>query len=330
VSSTRTEQYHSREPAGKFAVVVPVGPGQREAERVLDLIDSLEAFEAGNYDFILVDDQQGPSRFLNAIPDALQGRYTEIKNPRRGKGGGWAAGCAVAVLAGVSELIGRSVRFDFVLKLDTDALVIGPFSQKVAECFRQYPHVGMIGSIRDPNVLEPEGERMKPLAGAIDKLLKQVTVWRATPAGGLTVQVAFWGHYRTIRDTIRHAIMNGFRIGEHCYGGGYALSPECVRAFAQAGLLTDPRIWLPTPLVEDVIVSMCTKSVGFHLMDLSDANQPFAVRYRGLPATPEKLVEQAHSVIHSVKDFEDLKEAEIRNYFRQLRPNPCSSTAKAS
>jgi hypothetical protein len=160
---------------------------------------------------------------------------------------------------------------------------------------------------------------MKPLAGAIDKLLKQVTVWRATPAGGAAVQIAFWGHYKTIRDTIRHAIMNGFRIGEHCYGGGYALSWSCVKAFVKAGLLADPRIWLPTPLVEGIIVSMCTKAVDFHLKDLSGIDEPFAVRYRGLPAPAEKLVEEGHSVIHSVKDFEDLNETALRSYFRQLR-----------
>jgi hypothetical protein len=322
VSSTRTEEDLSRERTGKFALVVAVGPDQKEPERVLDLIDSLEAFEAGNYDFILVDDQQGPSRFADAIPATLRLRYTEIKNPRRGKGEGWAAGCTVAILAGMSELIRRGMRFDFVLKLDTDALIIGPFSQKVTDCFRQHPHVGMLGSIRQANGTEPEGERIKPLAGAIDKLLKQVTIWRATPVGGPAVQMALWGNYRTIRDTIRNALMNGFRIGEHCYGGGYALSRECVKAFAKAGLLANPRIWLPTPLVEDLTISMCTKAVDFHLKDMSGEAQPFAVRYRGLPAAPEKLVEDGRSVIHSVKDFEDLKEVELRAYFRRLRKQP--------
>jgi hypothetical protein len=38
-----------------------------------------------------------------------------------------------------------------------------------------------------------------------------------------------------------------------------------------------------------------------------------------LPAAPEKLVEEGHSVIHSVKDFEDLNEGALRSYFRQLR-----------
>jgi hypothetical protein len=322
VSSTRIVDNVNRESSGKFAVVVAVGPDKREVERIRDLLDSLEAYEAGNYDFVLVDDDQGPSRFTEIIPADLRNRYIEIKNPRRGKGGGWAAGCAVGVLAGIGELMRRGRQFEFVLKLDTDTLVIRPFSRKVVDCFRQYPHVGMAGSVRDPNVLDREGERMKPLAGAIDKLLKQVTLWRATPAGGAAVQIALWGKYRTIRDTIRHAFMNGFRVGEHCYGGGYALSWNCVKAFAKAGLLADPRIWLPTPLVEDVIISMCTKSVDFHLMDLGGAHQTFAVRYRGLPAPPEELVEQAYSVIHSVKDFENLREAEIRAYFRQLRRQP--------
>jgi hypothetical protein len=319
VSSTRTVEPVSREPRRQFAVVAAVGPNDREVERVRDLFDSLETYEANHYDFVLVDDDQGSSRFAQVIPDYLRDRYIEIKNPRCGKGGGWAAGCAVGVLAGINELVRRGRDFDFVLKVDTDTLIIGPFAQKVIDCFREFPHVGMAGSVRDANNLDREGERIKPLAGAIDKLLKQVTVWRATPAGGLAIQIAFWGHYKTIRDTIRHAIMNGFRIGEHCYGGGYALSWSCVKAFAKAGLLADPRIWLATPLVEDMIVSMCTKAVDFHLKDLSGIDEPFAVRYRGLPAPAEKLVEEGHSVIHSVKDFEDLNESALRSYFRQLR-----------
>jgi hypothetical protein len=147
VSSTRTEEDLSRGRTGKFAVVVAVGPDQKEPERVLDLIDSLEAFEAGSYDFILVDDQQ-------------------------------------------------------------------------------------------------------------------------------------------------------------------------------AGLLANPRIWLPTPLVEDLTISICTKAVDFRLKDMSGEAQAFAVRYRGLPAAPEKLNEDGRSVIHSVKDFEDLEEVELRAYFRRLRKQP--------
>jgi len=309
----------SRQPRRQFAVIAAVGPNEREVERVRDLFDSLETYEANNYDFVLVDDEQRSSRFAQVIPDYLQDRYIELKNPRRGEGGGWAAGCAVGVLAGISELLGRETDYEFVLKVDTDTLIIGHFAQKIIDCLHEFPHVGMVGSVRDADNLDREGERMKPLAGAIDKLLKQVTVWRATPAGGLAIQIAFWGHYRTIRDTIRYAIMNGFRIGEHCYGGGYALSWNCVKAFAKAGLLANPRIWLPTPLVEDVIISMCTKSVDLHLKDLGGIDQPFAVRYRGLPAAPEKLVEEGHSVIHSVKDFEDLNEGALRSYFRQLR-----------
>jgi hypothetical protein len=56
-------------------VVAAVGPNDREVERVRDLFDSLEAYEANNYDFVLVDDEQGSSRFAQVVPDFLRSRY---------------------------------------------------------------------------------------------------------------------------------------------------------------------------------------------------------------------------------------------------------------
>lgn len=306
----------------RFAVVSPVGPGDREVNRVRDLFDSLEAFEPGNYHFVLVDDDQGASRFTNIVPKCLRDRYIEIKNPRRGQGGGWAAGCAVAVFAGLDELLRRRIPFNFALKLDTDALVIGPFAEKISAQFAAFSRIGMIGTVRDPNLGEQPLEFVKPLGRIVDKLLKQFTVWRRTPlGGGPAVQIALWGRYRLMRDTIREAFINGFRVGEHCYGGGYALSRPCVEALAARGLLGRPRVWLSTPLVEDFLISLCVKSVDFGLKDLSGKGEPFAVRYLGLPDTPENLLAGGHSIIHSVKDCEAqaLKEAELRSFFRQIR-----------
>lgn len=296
-----------------------MGPGEREVERVRDLVESLETFEGGNYHLVLVDDQPGPARFNRAVPDTVRDRFTEIKNPRNGRGSGWAAGCAVAVLAGLHELTKRALPFEFAVKLDTDALVIRPFSQALSRQFASHPEVGMIGTIRDPSLPERGDETVRPLGRALDKLLKQFTVWRATKCGGVTVQIAFWGRFRLIRDTIRHAFINGFRVGEHCYGGGYALSHACVRALHARSLLARPCVWLPTPLVEDMIVSMCVKSVDLALQDGSGREEPFAIRFRGLPDRPENLLARGHSIIHSVKDFGDLKEADVRAYFRRRR-----------
>ena len=39
-----------------FGIVVPVGPGPQEINRVRDLLDSLETYEPGNFHLVLVDD----------------------------------------------------------------------------------------------------------------------------------------------------------------------------------------------------------------------------------------------------------------------------------
>ncbi|MBW0000204.1 MAG: hypothetical protein JO015_13970 [Verrucomicrobia bacterium] len=321
MTAATTNPSSRQEPGSRFAVVSAVGPSDREVDRVQDLFDSLEAFEPGNYHFVLIDDSPGTSRFTNIVPKCLRDRYIEIKNPRRGQGCGWAAGCAVAVLAGLNELLRRRIAFTFALKLDTDALVIRPFAEKISRQFAAVSRIGMIGTVRNPELGDQAREAVKPMGRVLDKLSKQFTVWRRTPLGRPAVQIALWGRYRLIRDTIREAFINGFRVGEHCYGGGYALSRPCIEAFAARGLLARPRIWLRTPLVEDLLISLCVKSVDFDLKDLSGKDEPFAIRYLGLPDTPENLVTRGHSIIHSVKDCEAqaLTEAELRSFFRDLR-----------
>jgi hypothetical protein len=44
-----------------------------------------------------------------------------------------------------------------------------------------------------------------------------------------------------------------------------------------------------------------------------------SVQFKGLCATPGKLVEQGYAIIHSVKDFADQREADIREFFRGRR-----------
>jgi hypothetical protein len=191
-----------QEGAIRFGVITPVGSDPIEAKRLEDLIDSLEHYEVGRYLFVMVNDGLDPSSFRDRLRSSLGDRFIEIENPRRGRGNGWAGGGSAAVLAGLKLL--AELGLEFVLKIDTDALVIGPFSEKVGAIFESNPRIGMIGNVSGGRELCEDGlEHLRQLGRGIDKLMRRLTIWRKTPVGGPRLQVGFFGGSRVIRDTLR-------------------------------------------------------------------------------------------------------------------------------
>jgi hypothetical protein len=120
--------------------------------------------------------------------------------------------------------------------------------------------------------------------------------------------------------------LNGYRLAEHCSGGGFAVSASCVRAMRDAGLFEDPTIWLRTPLGDDTVVALCAASVEFGIQSFEGKGDPFACKHVGLPDTPERLAEAGYSIIHSVKDHGNQREEVTRTYFQQRRLNFSSDT----
>jgi hypothetical protein len=61
------------------------------------------------------------------------------------------------------------------------------------------------------------------------------------------------------------------------------------------------------------------KSVGMELSDFATGSYPMALRWRGLPCSPEELLARGKKVIHSTKFYKDMKEEDIRAFFRKSR-----------
>jgi hypothetical protein len=299
---------------GRFAVILPIGPSPEEIVRARDLLDSLQAFEAGNYTLVLVDDHVGGRNLGQEVASNAGLPCVVIMNPRRGRGDGWGSGAAAGTLAAL-QAAAQLPDHDFVVKLDTDSLVIGTFSKRVADEFRRQPELGIMGAYQ----FSPASERERSSAPALEKLLRQWAVWRRTPLGGMAVQVGCLGRYGRIRNVIRRALLNGYRLGEHCSGGGYALSMRAVQALKNEKLLDDPLLWLKTPLGEDTVISLCVQAAGFLIQQGETEREVFGVKHLGLMATPEQLMHRGYAVIHSVKDHNEHREDQTRAYFKQLR-----------
>jgi hypothetical protein len=217
------------------------------------------------------------------------------------------------MVAGSVEGLRAAARIEprFVLKLDTDALVIAPFADKVIAAFDADPALGVVGSYdrmcnggdrgqNFSNYRLPLLRSMLPLQPYLDARRPRVA-WR--PEG------------RRIARLYRRARRSGYVAGAHCLGGSYAVSGRLVAHHE----LLDWRPFAGTKLAEDVVVGLICHAAGLRMRSLVDAGDPFGLAHVGLPGPPEWLAERGHSVIHSVKDADGRSEAQIRQWARELR-----------
>jgi len=301
----------------QFALILPVGPGLQEASRSADLLDALGAFAGVPFALVLIDDgvTERPLRAELVSPPGCTA--VVLRHPRRVATNGAgiryirSKGLCPAILAAYDWVARHAPDIQFAMKLDTDSLVIAPFFDRLAAFFSRHPDVGMTGAFdRTPSGSERD---FTPHARTIEWLHRQARPsrwlrWR-DPEPGL----------RTLGEHVAAAVANGYQPGEHCLGGGYAVSATLLRRMQAAGYLANPTLWLPVDCPEDVMMGMYTRAVGLRSENFVEPGEVFGVRYEGLPALPAELVARGYAIIHSVKNDPRIGEAEVRAFFRHLR-----------
>jgi hypothetical protein len=293
------------------AVVVPAGPGTAELDRIADLADALHRYEPGVARLVVVDDEPDARRDIAAAAGPLGDRTTAIANPRDRSADWWSEGVFVGIAAGLAEVL-AGPPVDWVLRMDTDALVCGPFVEAVEARLASDPTIGLVGTfLRDANGVPIDNSGP---AKPIRKLVAPVSIWKQQR----TVKTSLWGIARERRDVVREAQDHGYRIGIHCQGGAYGLSMAAIAAIADRGWL-DPRLWRGTYLSEDWVMAIQVFAVGLRPEGMSGPGEPFAIQHVGLPGTPEQLVADGRAVVHSLKDTDGQREADLRDAFRRLR-----------
>lgn len=266
------------------------------------------AFYAGtSYKFVLTDDShEGTGQEVQQLyPDA------DLLTTQRPMGG-WA-GLYINEATAFRHALER-YDFDVLLKLDTDALVIGPEpAREAVELFNRCPKIGMAGQYPNDYFGKP-WDRGWPR----DRVLNGATTWKY-------IRRPFSNWY--LRKIYRKALANGYEAGESVFGGAYFMSFDCLQKLAKAGFL--PMLQLRgLNMGEDHIFSLLVKAVGLELGNLADAGQPFGLSWKGLPVSPERLRTDAKKIVHSTRYFEEMKEEEIRAYFRQFRRSATQTSAK--
>ncbi|HEX6391133.1 MAG TPA: hypothetical protein VFZ89_16855 [Solirubrobacteraceae bacterium] len=263
-------------------VVIPAGPGDEELGRVADLVAAIARHEPRAPAAVLVVD--------DAPPRAWPHGTTVIPNPRRGRGIGTLGGTCAATFAGLAWAHAHHADA-WVLRLDTDAAVIGPYAQRVEE--RLHPDDGILGSChitcngerRDVSAIAREVRRhARPLWAFVHPPRRPGYVRRAEP--------------RT-RAIIKHAQQRGYAPGEHCIAAGCAITAALIEAAAQRGWLAHPERYINQRLGDDMLLGAMCRAAGLQLKDATDI---FGIAHRGLPDTPENLAKRGFAVVHEAKD----------------------------
>jgi hypothetical protein len=270
-----------------FGVIVPVGPGDREIARLQHLLAELASHEE-THDLVLAiaDDAPEPRRIDVDWPNV---QVFRTRARQRGRPLDAYGAMVASTLEGLRICRERGV--DMTVKLDTDAAVIGPFAHKIRAAFHDDPTLGVVGSY---DVTSAGGRRDWTVWTAhLRHVDRPVRLVRAPRRPALLYKTRAERHAarRLVRAARAHA-----PEGAHCLGGAYAVS----RAFLERAELEVDR-WLGTGLGEDVVVGILCSSVGLNMRSLVGHDQPFALAWQGLPASPAELAQRNHSLVHSVK-----------------------------
>jgi hypothetical protein len=267
-----------------MVVVVPAGPKDDAADTLRSVLSYTDS------ELILViDDTAGRGI---ALEDPRIVVFAPPDSPSGTLGGLWVK------LAAAYRYAVEHADFDVLLRLDTDALILGPGVAAVAaNRFADDPALGALGAYR----VSPDG-RSRDWTPAVKSVKAQVGL------RGLRHPAA----RRRVRALIDQA--PEYVMGEHALGGATVSRGDMVREWHRRGMLDYPELG-DSALCEDHLFGLLTVAAGYRTGDFSGPDDPFALRWVGLPAAPADLLAAGKLVTHSVRSWENMQEDEIRAFF---------------
>ncbi len=277
-------------------ILIPI-KSEDEIDRTIDTIDSIEHYIQSDHEIILLEGKRG-------ICDDIKKLFSNIV-VRDGESLEGPFGHLYVDTAMTLRFILEQYKFDILLSLDTDSLVIGYGPEKDAiSYFEANPDVGMLGSykkdcngnLRD---FEPVKKTLREEVGIIKKIFRPDLV-------------------NTLNGILKQATINGYELGEHCLGAAYFLSYKCLMAMSEKGLLSLDTLKY-SRLGDDHIISLIVRASNYKIADFATEGYPICIKWRGLPCSPDELVSRHKKITHSTKSYKQFNELEIRDYFKKIR-----------
>ncbi len=302
-----------------IALVVLLGPDPSEIENLIDLFDSVSAYTSPSTEIVdvyIVNDGNDHAD-LGKLGAGIFRRTKVLKNPLTGLSGSAYDRMAAGMLSAL-RLVAQSCRYEFVLKADTDALVIGGFASRVLGFFAATPKAGMIGSyLRFPdNQKRPGNARWsKEVRGTYYLWNSMKCVMRnrdLSPAKSLGLALRR-------RSLIGQARRCGYEFGHHVLGGSYAISGAALNGLMEKGFLAESAVFSGTDLSEDIALSILIMAAGFSLEDFNGKNEVFGIWHRSLGFSLPELLDRGYAIIHSTKSQEGQDERALRATLKKIR-----------
>lgn len=274
---------------------------EKEYDMLVDTIRSIRYYVKERHHIIAVDDfspSRPDERLKTEFPDV-----TVMRNPKKhgGRSGLYvtqAMACKYAI---------EHFDFKFFIKMDTDALMVGPgLITKAAEKLRQQPRIGIFGSYR----LRADNRK------------RNWHMWKLTFAYESSFFRKFFGKPVLWRQAISEARKNGYDLGENVLGGCYILNERCLKEMQKRKYLDYEydNIIAHSSIGDEIIYSLFCKAAGFDIADFGRLDQPMAIALDVIPIPKEKIVADGKAVIHSVKKgLNGESQEELREYFRSFR-----------
>ena len=297
-------------------VLIPAGP-----DTVLDYLnDTIESVNhhtgvANCLVVVLDDSRQGkfadigklfPNAVVITTPDYHEGARSSTRGSLFGK-----------QTYALKWLI-KHYRFDVLLRMDTDAIMIGDAPHEDALAFlKLQPTVGMVGAF----TRRGDGSDKRPAMISKGRELTREVQLRF---GFKNLALA-----TTLRRLVRRAEAHGYNRGDMCTGGAYFLSSSAVRAMEEQGFF-DLDALGRSKLMDDALMALLCCAAGYRLSDMPEDDDILAINWRGMPMAPEMLVSRNKKIVHPVKDDDPTVEPSVRAYFRGRRCAGWDSSASGS
>jgi hypothetical protein len=297
----------------RFAAIVPVGPGPIDV--AIDLIDSIACWQPGLEWCVFVEDRP----YLSDLAPIVSARYgclaKSVRNPRRECAPAWVtshhwySGINAGILEALSWLHAHSDA-EFILRIDTDALVVGPFSDVIRQCHMREPGAGVLGCLNGSCNLVVRALFDESREPYLLRLRRSKSSELESPHAREVVDA-----FEAIRPHVDEAVRHGYATSRHCQGGACAITRRMLERMVDAGYLCHTNVWLNIPIADDMVLAMYAYAVGLRPMDCDG----FGVQFRALAYSPEELLARGYGIIHSVRNDHRFSETAIRQFFRQRR-----------
>ena len=294
-------------PHTRCIVLIPAGP-DTVGEYLNDTIESAIHYIGSSNCTVAVIDDSREDRFAyvsNVFRNAVVMKAIDCDEGKTSK----TRGSLLAKQLHTLKCLRRQYRFEILLRMDTDALVIGHAPDEDALRFvASHPDVGMIGAFKRRG----DGSDKTPAMAAKGRELAEEMRLRH----GLK-------HFRlvrTLRRLVRHAEGHGYTRGDMCTGGAFFMTPAAIAAMEGQGLL-DLDVLRHSKMADDLLLALLCCAAGYRLSDLPEGTDVLAINWRRFPMPVETLVSKNKKILHPVKGDDLTVEPMVRAYFRQRRQN---------